>query len=245
MKQHKRLSGDEGLGYYTSWNKGKANGCIYCGKPANTREHVPSKAFLSEAFPDNLPTIPACFDCNNGYSNDEKYVSSYLEILKSFIYEDYVIKPNICNRLEKDQCLKELIYNQIQKQDDKVKFTFDEERFINIIVKLARGHVAYELDYVDFDKFPRIWYRFEFQLAEEERREFDTIPLMDKAPEVGSRWTSHIGIIEDESGLITTFSEWNVVEDNTYRYNTYISDNRICVKFCIGEFLFCYLEWDA
>lgn len=245
MKQTKRLGGDDGLGYYTSWNKSKTNGCIYCGGLAKTREHVPSKSFLSEDFPDNLPTVPACFDCNNGYSNDEKYISSYLETLKSFIYKGYTLKPNIDKRFEKDQHLKELIYSQIQKQEDKINFTFDEKRLLNVIVKLARGHVAYELDYVDFDELPRIWYRFDFELTQEERREFNTIPLMDKAPEVGSRWTSHVGIIEDESGMIATISEWNQVEDNVYRYNAYISDGHICVKFCVGEFLFCYLEWDT
>lgn len=86
MEQRKRPGGDGGLGYYTSWEKSKGNGCIYCGKPATTREHVPSKAFLVEPYPENLSTIPACFECNNGYSEDEKYVACFLDVLKSHIY---------------------------------------------------------------------------------------------------------------------------------------------------------------
>ena len=72
MEQRKRPGGDGGLGYYTSWEKSKSNGCIYCGESARTREHTPSKTFLIEPYPENLPTIPACFACNNGYSEDEK-----------------------------------------------------------------------------------------------------------------------------------------------------------------------------
>ena len=37
MEQRKRPGGEQGLGYYTSWEKSKGNGCIYCGKPATTR----------------------------------------------------------------------------------------------------------------------------------------------------------------------------------------------------------------
>lgn len=125
--------------------------------------------------------------------------------------------------MDKDPCLKDLLYSQIQRQGNKVNFTFDEQKFINVIVKLARGHAGYELDYLNFDELPRIWYRFDFQLTPEERHEFDGIPLMDKAPEVGSRWTSHVGIIEDETDIIATFSEWNQVENNNYQYNAYIS----------------------
>lgn len=72
MEQRKRPGKEGELGYYTSWEKSKSNGCIYCGESATTREHTPSKTFLIEPYPENLPTIPACFACNNGYSEDEK-----------------------------------------------------------------------------------------------------------------------------------------------------------------------------
>lgn len=75
MGQIKRPGGTDGLGYYTAWEKSSENGCIYCGKPAFTREHVPSKAFLTRPYPQDLATVPACFECNNGFSSDEKYVS--------------------------------------------------------------------------------------------------------------------------------------------------------------------------
>ena len=99
MEQRKRPGGEQGLGYYTSWEKSKGNGCIYCGKPATTREHTPSKAFLLEPYPENLPTIPACFECNNGYSEDENYVSCFLDVLKSYVYLDYTRQTQTDSRL--------------------------------------------------------------------------------------------------------------------------------------------------
>lgn len=109
MEQRKRLDGSGGVGYYSSWDKSKNNGCIYCGNPAETREHVPSKAFLIEPFPENLSTIPACFECNNGYSGDEKYLACFLGILKSNLYEDFSRKEQTNHRLEKDRKLQMLL----------------------------------------------------------------------------------------------------------------------------------------
>ena len=70
MGQRNRPGGNEGIGYFTSWDKSREKGCIYCGKPATTREHIPSKAFLIEPYPEDLATLPACFECNNGFSNN-------------------------------------------------------------------------------------------------------------------------------------------------------------------------------
>lgn len=42
--------------------------CIYCGKPANTRDHVPPRAIFPEPRPSNLITVPSCSTCNNSAS---------------------------------------------------------------------------------------------------------------------------------------------------------------------------------
>src|SRR5215212_9888063 len=53
--------------------------CVYCGGVPSTRDHVPSKVLLDEPFPANLPVVPACQDCNNGFSSDEQYLACLLE----------------------------------------------------------------------------------------------------------------------------------------------------------------------
>lgn len=59
--------------------------CVYCGDKADTREHCPSKAFLNKPYPTDLPTVPACKQCNNGFSADERYTSAYI----NYLYEYY------------------------------------------------------------------------------------------------------------------------------------------------------------
>lgn len=56
--------------------------CIHCGNcleagDAN-RDHVPSKCLLLEPYPANLPVIPVCKACNEGFSPDEEYMATFL-----------------------------------------------------------------------------------------------------------------------------------------------------------------------
>jgi hypothetical protein len=51
------------------------NGCIYCGGPEETRDHVPSRVFLDSPPPENLPVVWACASCNQGFSLDEAYLA--------------------------------------------------------------------------------------------------------------------------------------------------------------------------
>ena len=55
--------------------------CIYCGAPADTRDHVPPRLLLEEPLPPNLLTVPACWKCNNGCSDDERYVRDALHLV--------------------------------------------------------------------------------------------------------------------------------------------------------------------
>jgi len=48
-------------------------GCTYCHRDTDTREHVPSRILLDEPYLDNLPVLPACAKCNQGFSLDEEY----------------------------------------------------------------------------------------------------------------------------------------------------------------------------
>lgn len=48
--------------------------CFNCGvREANTLDHVISKTLIPEPRPNNLITVPACEECNRGFSRDEEY----------------------------------------------------------------------------------------------------------------------------------------------------------------------------
>ena len=56
--------------------------CCYCGTWADTVDHVPSKVLLDEPYPENLPVVPCCRNCNDQFSLDEEYVAVLLECVR-------------------------------------------------------------------------------------------------------------------------------------------------------------------
>jgi hypothetical protein len=48
--------------------------CVFCGKPATTRDHIPPKGLFAEPRPNNLITVPACGTCNQGTSEDDEFL---------------------------------------------------------------------------------------------------------------------------------------------------------------------------
>lgn len=56
--------------------------CYNCGAAqASTREHVIPRAPVPEPRPSNLPTVPACVPCNQGFSKDEEYLRDRLAVV--------------------------------------------------------------------------------------------------------------------------------------------------------------------
>ena len=51
--------------------------CVYCGAPAETRDHVPPKCFLEEGEA-RRATVPACLACNRRFSMHEQYTIALL-----------------------------------------------------------------------------------------------------------------------------------------------------------------------
>lgn|SRR5262249_2431391 len=47
--------------------------CVFCGKAAATRDHVPPKGVFLDPLPTNLVTVPACEACNSSTKLDDEY----------------------------------------------------------------------------------------------------------------------------------------------------------------------------
>jgi len=113
--------------------------CVYCGDKAETREHCPPKAFLLKPYPTNLPTVPACTKCNNGFSSDERYASNFIRVLSDY-YES-----NNLNAFE----IEEKDLNEVKKAKKSAKLfvehPFYDEKLVNVFRKVAVCHAAYEI----------------------------------------------------------------------------------------------------
>lgn len=121
--------------------------CVYCGARPDTRDHCPSKVLLDAPYPVNLPVVDACLACNQSFSLDEQYVACFLECVVCGSTEPSdQRRENIQRILAKTPSLASEIQSTmvIDGQGGKTWHP-DMGRVQNLVLKLARGHLHFEL----------------------------------------------------------------------------------------------------
>lgn len=235
---------------YVEYSKRGTHYCIYCGSIADTREHIPSKAFLNKPLPSDLPTLPACRVCNNGFSQDELYAKTYIECAKSVVesssFDITVTQPDDCNDVrEAKNAVKEAFINGDFLED---------KRIIRIIKKLAIGHIVYELlEGYNIDSFPfsDICTKYIFRCSVDEKiwSNLENIEPLDNdvLPEIGSRVFRNIYVSEIPFQSINgdsvlkkhlLFMDWTDIQDGVYRYIAFLKNNEIIVKMIFRDFVY-------
>jgi len=136
--------------------------CIYCGKEADTDEHIPPKNLFPPGYRDDLISVPACDSCNKSYTLDDEYFRDVLARWEKVINQpsSQYIQKNFLASLKKPQQRGKLIqlYDSLTTVDVTTKagifvsrkpgYRVDLDRIECIIRKIVRG-----LFYVHENKF--------------------------------------------------------------------------------------------
>lgn len=88
--------------------------CCYCGtREATTRDHVPPKAVFNKPRPDNLITVPCCFECNNQASSSDEKFKAYLgiHIARHVGEAERLFKEGVLPTAKHNQKLRRNIFN--------------------------------------------------------------------------------------------------------------------------------------
>lgn len=201
-------------------------GCIYCGGPEETRDHVPSRILLDKPFPEQLPVVGCCLVCNNGFSLDEEYFACVIEaVICGAPDPDRIGRTNIAEILRRKPALRKRIESARIVKNGQIHFEIDSERFKNVILKLAKGHMAYENSQV-FDEPPTIRWSPLALLSPEERETFDSPHPIELFGELGSRASQRFSVMQltlrsldgKEIKLDRFAYDWIDVQDGRYRY---------------------------
>ncbi len=214
--------------------------CAYCGGVADSRDHVPSKVLLDEPYPDNLPITESCSDCNQGFSLSEEYLACFLECVaqgtsepndnfRSRIAATLAAKPAIAQRIEASKSVSE---------NGTLTWQPESNRVSEVVLKLARGHIAYELGHQRIDNPQIIEIVPLLSMSDRERASFLEIVPSGLYPEIGSR--SFVGSLK---GKVTAFETWCTVQSNNYQYAVGQGTGD-WVKMVLRGYLACYVEWD-
>lgn len=217
--------------------------CVYCGRQPNTRDHVPSRVFLDDPMPDNVPVVDACDRCNQGFSLDEEYVACLLEcVLRGSVDSDALHRDKVKRILaEKPRLATMLSESRTATEDGTTLWIPDVGRVRNVLLKLARGHAAFELSLPQLHEPVRVDSTPFARMSAVQRAEFERAGSGQVCgwPEIGSRaFLRACGAkpYADQKG------PWVSVQDNRYRYSV-DQHGGVLVRMVLAEYLACEVEW--
>ena len=210
----------------------------FCGGDTGTRDHCPSRVFLDQPLPDDLPVVPACRQCNAKFSADEQYLACLVAcVLAGSTDPQEVMRPSIRRTLEHSAALRARIENSRSVNGVQVVFAAEQERVTSVITKLAQGHALHELHEPQPTNPEVVWAVPLALLSEPELLAFERPDAPAVWPEVGSRAMQRL-IVGQEPGL-----PWIVVQPGMYRYLASTGPGTT-VHIVIQEYLAGYVHWD-
>lgn len=220
--------------------------CVYCGGPPETDDHVPSKILLDEPFPEGLAVVLSCWACNNGLSRDEDYVVCFIDcVLAGSTDPNDVGREKIRRALRHSPALAARIEAaRTAGNDGQIFWQPEQDRVRRVVMKLARGHVAYWLSTPRYDEPEHVALMPIDQLTEQKRGQFEAAPQEAIWPEIGSRAFVDAAITWTRSleQAVQLPNAWQQFQPGRYRFLVSYSD-RIKVRMLLSEYLACEVMW--
>jgi hypothetical protein len=136
----------------------ETDNCIFCGKAAGTREHIPAKHFFKGTPDRNLLTVPSCNSCNRGFQQDEDFFRQfYVSMLMDRSPQARQLMENEISRsITRAPALGQQMFSQMALVDhykagvylgQKTAYevsTLDRERINRVVDKIVKGLFYHE-----------------------------------------------------------------------------------------------------
>jgi hypothetical protein len=208
--------------------------------------------FLDSPFPENLPIVPACWACNNSFSRDEEYVACLIESAVAGSSDPGGIRrPRVAHVLRRSPALRSRIEAGKYIENGRLAFSIDTGRVQNVILKLARGHAAYELSSPCRQEPTALRCWPICVMTDDQRDDFDASHVTHMFGEVGSRAIQRMLVTQltlnsptgESSSIGVLINDWIDVQDGRYRYLAIDDGGEIRIKIVIAEYLACEVSW--
>lgn len=206
--------------------------CYYCGNYADTRDHIPPKVLLDSPYPNDLESIPCCWQCNNRFSKDEEYAAVLIECIKQ---QSTNIKD--LNRPKVQEIINHSPYllNSVCKSIEYDLFghmyiSTNDSRFRNVLLKLIKAHLRNENGLFLSDELIKIEITTLDKMNSEQLNRFLMPQKIHILPDVGSKALYSMLVSNN-----IAYNNWHIYQDNTYMY--YVSTDSKMVKIIIQNFL--------
>ena len=216
--------------------------CVYCGSSPSTRDHVPSRVLLDEPYPPQLPVVSACRQCNQSFSSDEEYLACLIEVVVRGSLEPAALgRPRVRRTLAHSWKLRKRI-RESQEPTTPPRWLPETDRVSNVVLKLARGHCAHELQ-PQLEDPTHLVFSPLLSLTAQARKDFEQAALSGQIggwPELGSR--SFLRALGEPVDSFEEIDGWTVVQPGRYRY-VVSEDGGVLVRMVLSEYLACEAYW--
>jgi len=188
----------------------------------------------------------SCLQCNARASKDEEYFACLIECARvGSVSEETLEREKIKQVLRE----KPLLSSKLDKARrvsffGHTSFSIDGERVRGVVVKLARGHAAFELNEPQYDEPSSVTFVPLCSIEEHRLSRFEEPPPLAVWPEVGSHAMQRLLVCtSDTPGLNFIAAEWIVVQPDRYRYLVR-ADAGTIVRIVVREYLACEVIWN-
>ena len=228
------------------------NGCVYCGGTAETRDHVPSRILLEPPYPENLPVVGCCERCNQGFSKDEEYVACLLEAVRAGSTDpEKIHRPSVARIFQRAPALRARIESAKREVEGRIEFGVEAGRIENVMLKLARGHAAFELNQTCREAPEHFWCGSYHAISPEVRQVFDAPHEQKLFGEVGSRGLQRMLVTQltvrspdgNESQIGLLLNDWIEVQPGNYRYLAIDDIGGPMIRLVVAEYVACEIGW--
>ncbi len=183
----------------------KQPNCIFCGRPADTREHIPAKQFFKGTPDSPLITVPSCLICNKGFQKDEDF---FRQFQVSFL-------------MDKSERAKEIMENEvvrsIKRRPALTQQMFSQMKLVDAYTKIGGKYVgkvtAYHITASDTARVNRVVRKIIEGLFFHEFKK-----VLPNDWNIRIVWVSPK--VERELGLVDLAKtlKWNVIKEDTFAY---------------------------
>jgi hypothetical protein len=147
-------------------------------------------------------------------------------------------RPKIRTILRSRPALASRLSEARQEIGDRVTFDVEGDWVRRIIVKLARGHVLFDLNEPRYEEPSSVALAPISSMSADKRTQFETPPPLDILPEVGSRAMQRVLL---SAGAVQV--DWVDVQEGRYRYLT-LAVGEVVVRMVLSEYLACEVIWE-
>ena len=207
--------------------------CAFCGRLPDTRDHIPPRVFLDKPYPESLPVVGSCRNCNEGGSLDEEYVACLLEVAEHGTVEPAAFRRRkVARTLVARPFLAAKLASSLRPDGQFVLSQDDKVRLSAVIEKIGRGLWAYEMGETA-DRKGAVRYEPTAALSNERLGTFRTLTQPALFPEVGSRMMFRVLIIDD--GPVP--ASWIEAQPGRFSYAVELFSDMGRVKMILGDYL--------